>query len=466
METSLQYITLLTITIRGSDDVVMARQRARQITALLNFDKQGQTRIATVVSEIARNAYQYAGGGKVEYCLTKNSLNSLNSLASFSPSFIVRITDNGPGISNVDEILSGSHISKTGNGLGIIGAKKIMDRFSINVVPGEGTEIIAEMDLPILAPAISSQLLNKITEELARNRPNSVSDEIQQQNQELLQALATISKARDDLEVRVEERTAQLLQEMTERKRMEEWMQQHHQDLAHVERINSMGELASALAHELNQPLAAISAYTHGCVRRLEANNYKSEEIVKIMKLVTEQAERAGEIIHRMKNFAKKGKLSLETVDINILIKDTLTLMQQELKRHRVVINFEIDNDLPNLSLDTIQIQQAITNIIRNAIQAMQEAHITKPKVFISSHMIGDTNTMEINIIDNGPGLSVEDPELILMPNFTTKKSGMGMGLSISRTVIEAHGGKLTAKNNNEGECGAWFQITIPVIQQ
>jgi anti-sigma regulatory factor (Ser/Thr protein kinase) len=136
------YIILLTLKIFNSNDVVLARQRARQITALLNFDLHSQTKIATVVSEIARNAYQYAGGGKIEYCLSKDLS---------KPKFIVRISDKGPGISNLTKILAGQNISTTGSGVGIIGSKRIMDELTINTSSQHGTEVIAEMNLPVTA---------------------------------------------------------------------------------------------------------------------------------------------------------------------------------------------------------------------------------------------------------------------------------------------------------------------------
>lgn len=451
-------ILILTLKITTSDDIVIARQRVRQITTLLNFNLQNQTKIATVVSEIARNACQYAGGGKIEYFVNKESDIQY---------FIVKISDKGPGIKNMDEILNGNFLEKNGRGLGILGAKRLMDKFIIHSSPNKGTEIIASMQLPLLTPFITSEFLAKITLDLAKNRPKSASDEVLQQNQELLLTLASLNRAKEELEERVLERTSQLAktndalkQEIEERTKMEEWIQQHQNELAQAERINSMGEMASALAHELNQPLASITSYIQGCVRRLEGNHFEKQEIINVMKLVAEQSERAGAIMHRIKDFASKGELKLNDSDINILLKETLIVMQYELEKQNIKIRLKLCDSLPAINLDIIQIQQAITNLIRNAIQAMNEANIKLPKITITTDK-HDYDKIEINVLDNGPGLQVDDTQLLLQPYFTTKENGMGIGLSITRTIIEAHSGKLLIKNNPLG--GAWFQIILPI---
>ena len=451
------HILLAKLKIVGSNDIVHARQCARQIATLLNFDLQAQTRIATVVSEIARNAYQYAKDGEVEYWLTKEMT---------TPRFIIKVCDQGSGISNLSQILE-DHLSKSVKGLGIIGSKRIMDKFTINSSAETGTEVIAEMYLSRAAPVITSELLAKVNKEVICHQANNVIEEVHQQNHELLQALALQTKSRDELDLRVKERTEQLItineelkQQIEERKRIEEWIQQHQLDISRAERINLMNEMASVIAHELNQPLAAITLYAQGCIRRLKSQNYKIEELLNVMNLVAKQSERAGEIMHRLKDFARKGKLSIESANINKLLKETITFMRHKIEKRQVTIEFKLNDYLPILSLDSIQFQQAITNLVRNAIQAMNEGGIKLPKIIITTDII-DSHNVEINIIDNGPGFSVDNPQILLEPYFTTKKDGMGIGLSISRTIIEAHGGKLLAKHNPQG--GAWFQIELPV---
>lgn len=460
-------LAILTLKIHNISDVVLARQRARQLAELLKFDVQSQTKIATVVSEIARNACQYAGGGKIEYFLN-------NYLPA---SLVIKISDTGPGINNLDEIFAKKYHSKTGSGLGIVGSKNIMDRFTINTIENKGTTVIAEMYLMQQAPEINVQLLAKITDELARHRPKSASEEVQQQNQELLQALDLLNKAHAELEARVEERTMQLAdsnkslqKEMVERKRMEAWMLDNQQDLAVVERVNSMGEMASALAHELNSPLAIITSYAQGCMRRIKSGKYETDELFLAMEKVAHQSIRAGEIIHRMKNFVRQGELSREITDINQVIRETITLMQHEIEKNKITIQLNLQMINSELIIDAIQVQQVLINLMRNAFQALREANTAQPTVLIQTALKVITNeaeaitVVEINVLDNGPGFKAENIKKILEPYFTTKKEGLGMGLSISRTIIEAHGGSLIAKNNPQG--GAWFQFTLPILRE
>lgn len=449
-------IILLTLNVNDSLSVMSARQRARQIAALLQFDVPAQTKIATVVSELSRNAYLYAGGGKIDYCISQDLP---------VRTFKIKITDKGPGITELNKILEDKITSKQ-KGLGILGSKKIMDKFSI-YSSEKGTEIIVEMVLFPNVPVITSAVLAKISQELVMHRPSSASDEAEQQNQELLKAYALLSKAHEDLEERVKERTEELAtantelqNEIKERKNMEEWLQRHQQKLAYAERTSSMGEMASALAHELNQPLAAIATSAQGLIRYLQDEEYEKKRLLNIIELVAKEAQRAGQVIHRMKNFARQGEVTKEKASINEIIKETMLLMQHEIKKHQVSIRLELNEFLPNMYIDSIQIQQALMNIIRNAIQSMKSGHTSHPLITIQNDLI-EKHQIKITIIDNGPGFRVENPQQLFEPHFTTKKKGMGIGLSITRTIIQAHGGNLSAYLQPEG--GACFQFILPI---
>lgn len=451
-------LTLLTLTVHAMDDVIKARQRARQISALLKFDTQDQTKIATAVSEIARNAYKYAGTGKVEFCLRQSTGNSLG----------IRISDKGPGIKPTANA-SLENMTANNNQGGIDGARRVMDKFDITSERGKGTTVWMEMDIPKHALPITQQTLAVITSELARHRTESVSEEVQQQNYELLHALDLLAKARDELEVTVQSRTAQLTeayqalqQEISERKQAEERLQKQQLELARNSRLTSMGEMGSALAHELNQPLTAITTFTQGCIRRLEASTYPVKEILTSMKIVAEQAERAGSIIHRMKDFVAQGKLSNETLIINQVIENVIELMNYETREIAVIYKLNLASNLLPVTADKIQIEQVLVNLIRNAIEAMQMAQTIAPMVKINTRAIDKTH-IEIQVIDNGPGFSREIASKVLEPYFTTKPQGMGMGLSISRTIIEAYGGHMLAKPQPKG--GAWFEFTLPIAK-
>src|SRR6202167_2608307 len=175
--------TILTLAVACERDTVGARQRARQLARLLGFDSQDQTRIATAVSEIARNAFNYAGGGKVEYSLEGRTAPQL---------FLMKVSDSGPGIRNLNTILEGRYQSQTGMGLGIIGARRLMDQFEVDATPGAGTTILLKKLLPKRSKLIREAEIAEITRALIREKPQDAFQELQSQNQELLRALEEI----------------------------------------------------------------------------------------------------------------------------------------------------------------------------------------------------------------------------------------------------------------------------------
>ncbi len=248
--------------------------------------------------------------------------------------------------------------------------------------------------------------------------------------------------------------------DITERKELEKNLYQQHIDLAQIARLNAMGELASTLAHELNQPLASISNYVKGCVIRLKSGNYAVEELLNAMNQAAAQSIRAGEIIHRLKNFIQKGKLYYETVNLNTIIQESIAMVRHEPSATTVNIELDLTQELPILELDKIQIGQVILNLLRNAIEAMQQkSNITHPKIIVKTHY--QENKVYVDIIDNGPGCSNEVSKKVFTPYFTTKETGMGMGLAICRTIIEAHSGCLTILPNLKP--GAWFRFCLPI---
>jgi len=181
---------LLTVALRYEQDVVVARQRARQISNLLGFDGQDQTRIATAVSEIACNVYRYAGGGKVEFTLDGDSSPQL---------LVVKVSDKGPGIADVALVLSGQYRSNTGMGIGLIGAHRLMDRVEIRTAPGQGTDITLRKLLPARASLVTPAQVGRMIQELTTRPPVGPNEELQQQNQELIRALTELRERQDEL---------------------------------------------------------------------------------------------------------------------------------------------------------------------------------------------------------------------------------------------------------------------------
>jgi len=232
------------------------------------------------------------------------------------------------------------------------------------------------------------------------------------------------------------------------------------QQLAHVSRLSSMEEMASGMAHEICQPLAAIVNYTQGCVRYLEANKQDPQQLMEIMKKAVAQAERAGEVIQRLKNFFCKGQLLKTPCKINSLIRETVSLSRSDLSASKVKIDFELAKDIQAISADKIQLQQVLLNLIQNAIDAMQENDPKNRRIYIKSNNI-DEHAIEITFQDTGPGFSKESIAKVFEPFFTTKAHGRGMGLAICRSIIEAHGGQFIIKPNTQNKSSIGFSLPI-----
>lgn len=254
-----------------------------------------------------------------------------------------------------------------------------------------------------------------------------------------------------------------ITRDITGRKRAEEEARRHNTELAHVSRLTVMCEMASTLAHELNQPLSAISNYTRGCMRRLRSSSSSREEILAAMELVCVQAERAGDIIRSIRAFVKKGESSRMPSQINAIVRDAVRFADPEARQHGVGIRLRLAEQLPPVLADAIQIEQVILNIVRNAIEAMDSMKFGKQEIVIET-ALGECDSLEVRVTDTGPGMSSVQFEEVFDPFFTTKPTGMGMGLTISRSIIEAHGGRLWATPNSGR--GLTFRFKLPMISE
>ncbi|BBP04222.1 hypothetical protein TPL01_31880 [Sulfuriferula plumbiphila] len=254
-----------------------------------------------------------------------------------------------------------------------------------------------------------------------------------------------------------------ITRDITGRKRAEEEMRRHNTELAHVSRLTMMCEMASTLAHELNQPLSAISNYTRGCMRRIRSASSTREEILAAMELVCVQAERAGEIIRSIRAFVKKGESSRMPSQINAIVRDAVRFADPEARQHGVGIRLQLAEQLPPVLADAIQIEQVILNIVRNAIEAMDSMKFGKREIVIET-ALGECDALEVRVTDTGPGMSSVKFEEVFDPFVSTKPTGMGMGLTISRSIIEAHGGRLWA-TPNPGR-GLTFRFKLPMTRE
>ena len=232
------------------------------------------------------------------------------------------------------------------------------------------------------------------------------------------------------------------------------------QQLAHVFRLSTMEEMASGMAHEISQPLGAIVNYTKGCVRHLENEEHDKDQIITIMQKAANQAERAGEIIQRLKNFFCKGQLVKTPCKINNIIRETVGLIKNELNISKTKIELAFDRAIPGIFIDRIQIQQVVMNLIQNAIEAMQQSNTKNKCIFIKTQCTS-ISTIDVTINDTGPGFSKEIAHQVFTPFFTTKAHGRGMGLAICRSIIEAHGGQFTINPNTHQN--SWIRFSLPI---
>jgi len=251
--------------------------------------------------------------------------------------------------------------------------------------------------------------------------------------------------------------------DITHRKQYEEYLHSQQNKIANIDRQISLEKLASILAHELNHPLGVIANYLHGCIRRVESNNFNIKDILNAIKQSTEQLNRANEIILRMKKFTCKGDLQCEIHNIEALLKEAVALVSYEINENAVNIHYQISKNIPPIWVDKIHIQQVIINLIRNAIEAMYDAKTVAPKIILEVNQVSK-NVIEILIIDNGPGIESHNIHQLFNSTFTTKTYGIGIGLAVSRSIIEAHQGKLTAENHITG--GACFKISLSTITE
>jgi len=244
-----------------------------------------------------------------------------------------------------------------------------------------------------------------------------------------------------------------------QRQQSQDNAQKHQADLAHVARLGTMGEMASGLAHELNQPLTAIVNYTRGCVRRLSTKNADMPAIVDAMEHSCSEAERAAEIIRRMRELVNKEVPRREFNDINNIIEVVIQLVKPKIKKNHVTIKRELNTNVPEINVDRIQIEQVLINLLNNAIDAMKKTPVLEREVIVQSRY--DQSGIQVKVFDRGNGLPNNMKSDVFEPFFSTKNEGMGMGLSISRSIIEAHAGSLNAEQRELG--GSIFSFTLPL---
>ena len=246
---------------------------------------------------------------------------------------------------------------------------------------------------------------------------------------------------------------------VTDRKRAEGAARQRQVELAHVLRVHSMGEVASGLAHEINQPLAAIVNYARGCVRRLQGWR-APDGVVDALERITEEALRAGGVVRGLRQFLRKEPPRRAPEDLNALALEAVRLSEADGREHAATIRCDLGPGMPLVEVDRVQIEQVIVNLIRNGLEAMAPGEEARREIVVRT-AVADAVSLTVSVCDRGSGLTADVAERMFDPFFTTKPNGLGMGLSISRSIVDDHGGRIWAAPNADG--GITVSFTIPL---
>ena len=249
-----------------------------------------------------------------------------------------------------------------------------------------------------------------------------------------------------------------MVSDITDRKAAEERSRVQQEKLLLTSRLMSVGEMASTLAHEINQPLAAIANYNMGAVRRLKSDHWKKEELVSALEKSAAQAERAGRVVQRVREFLRRREPAREPLNINLVIEDVIELIELEAEKAGVIVSQALARGLGPVAADRIMIEQVLLNLIKNGIDAMAATPARERRLLVATEQVGET--VEIRISDRGHGIAVEVEAELFSPFFTTKENGMGMGLNICRSIVELHEGHLWFTRNLPA--GSVFHFTLP----
>ena len=271
-------------------------------------------------------------------------------------------------------------------------------------------------------------------------------------NGELAQSFAVAKEQAEDHYQRLVEALAQ-------EERMSATAQRQQTLLAHASRLNTLGEMASGLVHEINQPITAINLYAEASLTRLRNQAAESAEIQETLEKIAAQSARASAIIQKIRRFAHQSKPQYSRVRVHELLDEIADFLNLEARRHAICISYDASPELPLILADGLQVQQVILNLVRNAIDAMDNSQGDARIIVISAR--SDQEVVEIAVKDTGAGLNPDTVSQLLHPFFTTKPNGLGLGLPISQTIIEAHGGRLWATANSG--TGATFHFTLPI---
>jgi signal transduction histidine kinase/DNA-binding response OmpR family regulator len=441
---------LLSVTIASERDVVLARQRARQIAAALGFDNQDQTRISTAVSEIARNAFAYAGRGTVEFAVEGTTPPQL---------LLISVRDEGPGIADLAHVLSGRYRSATGMGVGLVGANRLMDQFSIESSRERGTSVVMKKLLPRRAPLVAPQVISKIGAELARQAPRDMVEEVQQQNQELMRALAELSRRQEEL--------GALNRELEDTNRGVVALYAELDEKAdHLRRADEIkGRFISNMSHEFRTPVNSIQALTRLLLDG--ADGELGPEQKRQVAFIRKAADSLSDLVNDLLDLAKveAGKIVVRPTDFEVetLFGALRGMLRPLLVGDAVDLVFEEPTGVPPLHTDEGKVSQILRNFLSNALKFTD-----KGEVRVSARLVPGQDLVAFSVADTGIGIAPEDQERIFQEfsqiesPIQRKVKGTGLGLPLCRKLAALLGGSVSVQSSPG--VGSTFTAEIPVL--
>jgi len=442
-------LALLTVAIEYEHDVVLARQRARDTAALLGFDTADQVRIATAVSELARNAFQYAHRGKVEFRFAGTPPQSLE----------IHVTDKGPGIPNLKVILDGRYSSTSGMGLGILGARRLMDHFEIQSDHLQGTSITLRKQLPRKLGPVSRDDLAGLVANLAVQTPQNPLEEVQRQNQELLATLSELERRQAEL--------AQLNKELEDTNRGVVALYAELDEKAdHLRRASELKtQFLSNMTHEFRTPLNSILSLSRMLLERVDGDLSREQE--KQVKFVQKAANDLSDLVNDLLDIAKveAGKIVIRPAEFQVAdLFGALRGMLRPLLAHNssVSLIFDEPEGVPPLNTDESKVSQVLRNLLSNALKYTEHGEV-RVTARIEEH-----DQISFSVTDTGVGIAEADQDRIF-EEFTqvegphqSGKRGTGLGLPLSRKLAELLGGELSVQS--EPGIGSTFTLRIPLV--
>lgn len=448
MPASAKLWPIVTVPIENESDVVAVRQRAHRVADMLGFERQDQTRIATAVSELARNAYGYAGGGRAEFALDAGTV---------PQRFAVRICDNGPGIDNLQLILDGQYRSSSGMGLGLIGARRLMDTFNIESTPGQGTIVEVGHKLP---PHIAPWPRAKLTDVVSSLKKETSSDPLaalREQNRELMQNLEELRRR--------EEESQQLNQELGDTNR---GVVALYAELdGRAEQLRQASELKtrflSNMSHEFRTPLNSVLALSRLLLDRIDGDLTPEQE--RQVGYIRRSAESLLDLVNDMLDLAKVEAGKAEIKPVRFAVTSLFGALRGALKplltSTAVELLFESPKELQSLYTDEAKVAQILRNLISNALKFTEEGEVR-----VTARTGENGASIIFSVRDTGIGIAPEHHERIFEEfsqvdtKLQRKAKGTGLGLPLSRSLARLLGGDLIVESN-PGQ-GSIFSLKIP----